>query len=81
MLKTKKELAYLIAIAVIALAILGVIIYGVLLHKSAAKPETAPPAPAAETDAGFSLVKEEETVSFETVQDGLREMGALATDN
>ena len=75
MLKTRKERAYLIAILAVLAAIIGVIIFGLHLRRSAAKEAAAAatPRPTAEQKQGFSLVKEEETVVLETVQDGLKE--------
>ena len=81
MLKTKRERAYMIAILVVLAAILGVILFGAHLRRSAAAAKAAAtPAPTAEEKAGFSLVKEEETFSLETVQDGLKAMGELITE-
>ena len=82
MLKTKKERAYLIAILAVLAAIIGVIIFGLHLRRSAAQAEAAAatPKPTAEQNQGFSLVTEEETVVLETVQDGLKAMGELVTE-
>lgn len=82
MLKTKKERAYLIAILAVLAAIIGVIIFGLHLRQSAAQAEAAAatPRPTAEQNQGFSLVTEEETVVLETVQDGLKAMGELVTE-
>ena len=82
MLKTRKERAYLIAILAVLAAIIGVIIFGLHLRRSAAKEAAAAatPRPTAEQKQGFSLVKEEETVVLETVQDGLKAMGELVTE-
>lgn len=81
MLKTRKERAYLIAILVVLAAIIGVIIFGAYLRRSAAEAAAAvTPAPTAEQKQGFSLVKEEETVVLETVQDALKAMGELTTE-
>lgn len=81
MLKTRKERAYLIAILVVLAAIIGVIIFGAYLRRSAAEAAAAAtPAPTAEQKQGFSLVKEEETVVLETVQDALKAMGELTTE-
>ena len=82
MLKTRKERAYLIAILVVLAAILGVILFGAHLRRSAAQAEVAAatPKPTAEQNQGFSFVKEEETVVLETVQDGLKAMGELTTE-
>ena len=82
MLKTRKERAYLIAILVVLAAILGVILFGAHLRRSAAQAEAAAatPKPTAEQKQGFSFVKEEETVVLETVQDGLKAMGELTTE-
>ena len=81
MLKTRKERAYFIAILVVLAAIIGVIIFGAYLRRSAAEAAAAvTPAPTAEQKQGFSLVKEEETVVLETVQDALKAMGELTTE-
>ena len=82
MLKTKKERAYLIAILAVLAAIIGVIIFGLHLRQSAAQAEAAAatPKPTAEQNQGFSFVTEEETVVLETVQDGLKAMGELVTE-
>ena len=82
MLKTRKERAYLVAILVVLAAILGVILFGAHLRRSAAQAEAAAatPKPTAEQNQGFSFVKEEETVVLETVQDGLKAMGELTTE-
>ena len=82
MLKTKKERAYLIAILAVLTAIIGVIIFGLHLRRSAAQAEAAAatPRPTAEQNQGFSFVTEEETVVLETVQDGLKAMGELVTE-
>ena len=82
MLKTKKERAYLIAILVVLAAIIGVIVFGIHLRQSAARAAAAAatPKPTAEQKEGFSLVKEEESVVLETVQDGLKAMGELITE-
>ncbi len=82
MLKTKKERAYLIAILAVLAAIIGVIIFGLHLRRSAAQAEAAAatPRPTAEQNQGFSFVTEEETVVLETVQDGLKAMGELVTE-
>lgn len=82
MLKTKKERAYLIAILAVLAAIIGVIIFGLHLRQSAAQAEAAAatPRPTAEQNQGFSFVTEEETVVLETVQDGLKAMGELVTE-
>ena len=81
MLKTRKERAYFIAILVVLAAILGVIVFGIHLRRSAAEAASAAtPAPTAEQKQGFSLVKEEETVVLETVQDALKAMGELTTE-
>ena len=81
MLKTRKERAYLVAILVVLAAIIGVIIFGAYLRRSAAEAAAAAtPVPTAEQKQGFSLVKEEETVVLETVQDGLKAMGELTTE-
>ena len=80
MLKTRKERAYLIAILVVLAAIIGVIIFGAYLRRSAAEAAAAAtPKPTAEQKQGLSLVKEEETVVLETVQDALKAMGELTT--
>ena len=83
MLKTKKERAYLIAILAVLAAIIGVIIFGLHLRRSAAQAEAAAatPRPTAEQNQGFSFVTEEETVVLETVQDGLKAMGELVTED
>ena len=83
MLKTRKERAYLIAILAVLAAIIGVIIFGLHLRRSAAKEAAAAvatPRPTAEQNQGFSLVTEHETVVLETVQDGLKAMGELVTE-
>ncbi len=81
MLKTKKERAYLIAILVVLAAIIGVIIFGLHMRRSAAEAAAAAtPKPTAEQKQGFSLVKEQESVVLETVQDGLKAMGELVTE-
>ncbi len=81
MLKTRKERAYLIAILVVLAAIIGVIIFGLYLKRSAAEAAVAAtPKPTAEQKQGFSLVKEQESVVLETVQDGLKAMGELVTE-
>ena len=81
MLKTRKERAYLVAILVVLAAIIGVIIFGAYLRRSAAEAAAAAtPVPTAEQKQGFSLVKEEETVVLEMVQDGLKAMGELTTE-
>lgn len=83
MLKTRKERAYLIAILAVLAAIIGVIIFGIHLRRSAAKEAAAAaatPRPTAEQNQGFSLVTEHETVVLETVQDGLKAMGELVTE-
>ena len=82
MLKTKKERAYLIAILAVLAAIIGVIIFGLHLRRSAAQAEAAAatPRPTAEQNQGFSFVTEEETVVLETVQDGLKAIGELTTE-
>ena len=81
MLKTRKEKVYLIAILVVLAAIIGVIIFGMYLRRNAAEAAAAAtPKPTAEQNQGFSLVTEEETVVLETVQDGLKAMGELVTE-
>jgi hypothetical protein len=81
MLKTRKERVYLIAILAVLAAIIGVIIFGLHMRRSAAEAAAAAtPKPTAEQKQGFSLVKEQESVVLETVQDGLKAMGELVTE-
>lgn len=75
MLKTKKGIAYFIALIVIFAAIIGVILVGLHMRKSAAE--------AAETPAPTELEEHspaKNTVSFETIQESLRSMSELATE-
>lgn len=80
MLKTRKELGYAIAILVVLAAIAAVIGYG--LHRRHAAPElppdNLPQQTAAQEDSG--LIHDVETISLETIQDGLADMGDLVTE-
>lgn len=83
MLKTKKEIAYAVGIILALTAILIVVVVGLhLRNKPADADAVSAPAPSetAAAAAGTGLVKEKHTISFETVQDGLRDMGFLVTE-
>ncbi len=83
MLKTKKEIAYAVGIVLALIAVIVVIAVGVhLRHRPAGTDATSSPAPAAQAAAADAqgIVNEKNTLSFETVQDGLRSMGFLETE-
>lgn len=79
MLKTKKEIAYFIALLVVAIAIIGVILFGIHMQKKAADAAAAAtPMPTAAED--ISSQNEKNQVSFDTVQESLRSMSELTTE-
>lgn len=83
-MKTKKEKLYLIAIGVVALAALCVLIIGLAHPKKAPVSELAPlPSAAPVSKVVYKevekLVEVEKTISVGMLQDGLRDMGMLIT--
>lgn len=82
MLKTKKEIAYVVGIILALIAIVVIIAIG--LRKTDENEETDAAGSAEITSTVVSekhgLVEAEETISFETVQEGLRDMGFLVTE-
>ena len=84
MLKTKREIAYAVGIVLALLAIIVVIAVGLHLKNKPANTggQKSPDAvSAADVNADArGLIRDEETISFETVQDGLNDMGFLVTE-
>lgn len=81
-MKTTKEKTYLVFIAVFAVAILCVLVFGLSGRKSKTELPVVTPRP---TDRVVikeveKLVEVEKTVSVETVEEGLRDMGFLVTE-
>ena len=83
-MKTKKELFYLIAIGVVALAAVCILIIGLTRPQKKADPVPAPlPSAAPVSKVVYKevekLVEVEKTVTVGCLQDGLRDMGKLVT--
>ena len=81
MLKTKKKTLYWIGIILGLTAITVVILVGLHARKSAAGAALREPSAAdAASEESHGLIQTVETVSFETIRDGLQEMNYLVTE-
>ena len=78
MLKTKKDIARLVAIVLVLIATVVVIVIGV--RKSEEKNVSKKSAVSDEVVTEEGLLTTTDTISFETIQDGLNEMGFLITE-
>lgn len=83
-MKTKKEKIYLVAISVVVLAALCVLIIGLTRPAKTPEPEPAPlPSAAPVSKVVYKevekLVEVEKTITVGMLQDGLRDMGTLIT--
>ena len=84
MQQTKKKTGYVVGIVLVLLAIAFVVGYGLYLQhrpqKAAAAESPEPSALVLDANA-HGVTQEVDTVSFEAVQDGLRDMGFLITED
>ena len=81
--KTKNKTGYIIGIILALLAIVAVVIYGLHLRNKQSYTEaieSPDPSELVLDTADHGLVKEEDTISFETLQEGLNDMGMLITE-